>query len=52
MNDILFSGNTPITLLPIRLETRFYPYDRKKGTNPDELHIRIYPDIIHIDTHE
>ncbi len=52
MNDILFSGNTPITLLPIRLETRFYPYERKKGTNPDELHIRIYPDIIHIDTHE
>lgn len=52
MSDLLYSGISPITLLPIRLETRFYPYERRKGVSPDELHIRIYPDTIHIDTHE
>ncbi|QNU68628.1 hypothetical protein EHE19_009630 [Ruminiclostridium herbifermentans] len=52
MSEILFSGISPITFFPIRLETRFYPYKRKEGTKPDELHIRIYPDIIHIDSHE
>jgi len=39
----------PILLLPIRLETRFM---RSSLAGPMELLIRIYPDDIHIDTHE
>jgi hypothetical protein len=37
-------GRTPLALLPARIETRFFDSAR-------ELHIRIYPDQIHVDTH-
>jgi hypothetical protein len=37
----------PITLLPVRLETRF----GTSGQGP-ELRIRIFPDDIHVDSHE
>jgi hypothetical protein len=40
-------GEMPLVLLPVRLETRF----RQSGANTDLL-IRIYPDDLHIDTHE
>ncbi|MGH9373448.1 MAG: hypothetical protein ACRD15_18150, partial [Vicinamibacterales bacterium] len=40
-------GDVPLVLLPVRLETRF----RQSGANTDLL-IRIYPDDLHIDTHE
>lgn len=40
-------GEHPIALLPVRIETRFLPRDE-----PTHLAIRIYPDDIHIDTHE
>ena len=38
----------PIAMLPVRLETRYF---RVGQTNP-ELCIRIYPDDIHVDSHE
>jgi len=39
----------PLLLLPVRLETRFAP--RRTGTGTDLL-LRVYPDDIHIDSHE
>lgn len=38
-----WSGNTPILLLPLRVETRF---------KDSELLVRVFPDEISIDTHE
>ncbi len=40
-------GNFPILLLPVRIETRFIT-----ANESNELWLRIYPDDIHIHTHE
>ena len=45
---VLFNAlksNLPLLMLPARLETRFYK-------NPDRLRIRIYPDQIHVNSHQ
>src|SRR5215470_10787290 len=44
----LCPGNLPLVLLPVRLETRFFTL----ANNVTELRVRIYPDKIHLDSHE
>ena len=44
----LCPGDLPLVLLPVRLETRFFP----QPNGDSELRIRVYPDKIHLDSHE
>src|SRR5262245_3042385 len=37
----------PVVLFPVRLETRFFTL-----AGGSELRVRVYPDAVHIDTHE
>ncbi len=38
----------PVVLFPVRLETRFF----KLADGSSELRVRVYPDSVHIDSHE
>ena len=44
----LCPGDLPLVLLPVRLETRFFTL--ASGTT--ELRVRVFPDKIHLDSHE
>ena len=47
--DVLSPGpGQPVALFPVRLETRYF------ATPPNgfELRVRVYPDTVHLDTHE
>ena len=44
----LCKGDRPLALFPVRLETRFFP----QANGGSELRVRVYPDRIHIDSHE
>jgi hypothetical protein len=44
----LCAGDLPLLLLPVRLETRFFTLPG----NVTELRVRVYPDKIHLDSHE
>jgi hypothetical protein len=49
----LFDGlddGLPLALLPVRLVTRFHRPD--EHSPPTQLHLRIYPDVIHADAHD
>lgn len=40
-------GQVPVALLPVRLETRFFTVNGRQ-----QLHIRIFPDQVHLDSHQ
>src|SRR6185295_15198979 len=47
--DVLSPGtNQPIVLFPVRLETRYFTLP----IGVVELRVRVYPDKVHVDTHE
>ena len=46
--QLSFGPARPLVLFPVRLETRFFA----QADGSSELRVRIYPDTVHIDTHE
>jgi hypothetical protein len=46
--QLSFGPARPVVLFPVRLETRFFPL----ADGSSELRVRVYPDKIHIDSHE
>ncbi|WP_413935687.1 hypothetical protein [Nitrospira sp. BLG_1] len=45
---LLLPADRPLVLFPVRIETRFFPAVPESYT----IRIRVYPDTIHVDTHE
>ena len=46
--QLSFGPARPVVLFPVRLETRFFP----QADGSSELRVRVYPDKVHIDSHE
>lgn len=46
--QLSFGRARPVVLFPVRLETRFLP----QADGGSELRVRVYPDTVHIDSHE
>lgn len=46
--QLSFGPARPVVLFPVRLETRFF----KLADGSSELRVRVYPDKVHIDSHE
>jgi len=46
--QLSFGAARPVVLSPVRLETRFFP----QADGSSELRVRVYPDKVHIDSHE